>query len=411
VLVIFVGDASEGMIVRQPSGEFKGLSAANETFCTLRNLKGQDDAERLFWAYITFHDWARLRYPITPVNQFDPETMDFGDFEASKCSMDTGGNRIHTGFDLAAQLASDFRDDASSDGVKSSVLVMMMSTGECLNPAASLASANKLKEAGATVSTVAYSAAGEQLLMECASPGRYFRKFESEPTEPDSVERALAISGPDPDPEPTEPDADQEGASRIRRPSKAAAEEPTERSLATRQAFVFCADASPSMTEPFGSDRYAASKAAEVSRVIYRALERFTTHQAKEYGYVTFDSSAFVRTPLTQAATFDPRLTGPGDLDPTACGIGTGPTRIHTGLDLAGVMLHDFIVETAEGLANGAFVYLFTNGQCSDPDETIAAALRLKEAGAIILGSALSLEGEEFVRACISDPALYRQLG
>ena len=397
VLVIFVGDASARMLVREPSREFRILKAAEETFCTLRNLKGGGDAERLSWAYITFHDWASLRYPVEPISQFDPEIMSPANFEASKCGTETGRTRIHTGLDLAAKVASDFREDAASDGVKASVLVMLMSTGECLDPVATFASATRLKDAGATLATVGYSAVGEQLLIECASPERHFRMFEVDSAEPDSVGRSVA-------------------SRRRPRRSKAAAadgsaDNPTGRSVAKRQAVVFCADASRPMTEPFGSDRYAASKAAQVSREIYRTLERHSTHRAKDYGYVTFDSTAFVRTPLTPATSFDPTRVGPADLDPTAGSIGTGPTRIHTGLDLAGVLLRASIGNASEDWANRAFVYLFTNGHCSEPEATVAAALRLRSSGAVILGSALSPEGEELVRACISDSELYLDLG
>lgn len=420
VLLILVGDASQGMIVRDQSGDFRAISATTEIISTLRNHKESEQTEWLAfeWCFISFHDWARVRYPRAPLDQFDPDTATIAEFEASDLGKDTGGTRIHTGLDLAAEVASDFRDDASIDGVKATVFVFLFSTGECLDPAATLAAATRLKELGATISTAGYSADGEDLLTECASrPEWYFPMFEADTDVVDQGGSTPIVAEDSPgdrhDAEPDQPAPVRTAQRPNASAGRSEADETPEDPIADRLAYIFCADASRSMTEPLNSDPYSHSKAAEVGRRIFRALRQFSSEPAgrsKHVGCVTFGSKAEVRTPLMPADRFDPRVTGPTHLEPTAGGVETGPTRIHTGLDLASVMLRDFIVETAEGLANGAFIYLLTDGICSDPDETIAAALRLKEAGVLIAGSALSPEGEELVRACISGPEFYRAL-
>lgn len=139
---------------------------------------------------------------------------------------------------------------------------------------------------------------------------------------------------------------------------------------------VLVVDGSGSMEDP--ADRGGISKAQATNTAIRELFTRFKTSKLANnftFGVITFDDVAKVRLPPTDVGD---SLNDNDDFDPLK-DHGHG-TRIYNALDAAAKMSDEFLAAAPEeGVPHSVVVLVMSDGVCSDPGLTRAAADRIKK--------------------------------
>jgi hypothetical protein len=103
---------------------------------------------------------------------------------------------------------------------------------------------------------------------------------------------------------------------------------------------------------------------------------------------------------------------GSEDFDPTSAGI--GGTRIWLGLDAAATLIEQFHHDNADSVPISAVVLVESDGECEDPQQTIAAAKRLKAipnthiAACLFSTKGQPAAGAPLLQAIVTDSKLYQ---
>ena len=195
-LALVVRDASNSML--EIADNELGIPKAAATSIATRELVGRlqmsTKAANFSFAAIDFHDAVAHETPVLPLVDVDLN----GDFDPT--SHGTGGTFVGAGLESAAGIANSFLADTSMDLV-SSVVFLVLSDGECLQPDATKAIASAIKGdprisiAAAFFATKGRSSAGPALLQEiCSDPVRLYRTVYDAETLRAFFEASLAIS-------------------------------------------------------------------------------------------------------------------------------------------------------------------------------------------------------------------------
>lgn len=174
-LVIFCADSSFSMKDAAPVGGTKAAAVSEGIHATLARLNASTGNANFYYAYVTFHDSATVRIPVARVASFDATVTNPSSFDPTIGG--TGGTRIRAGLEQAGLIARDFRSDTSS-GLLASVLVVLLSDGECLEAEQSILEASRLRDAGVTVLAVSFSTdrQSEAAMQACATRPEFFRR-------------------------------------------------------------------------------------------------------------------------------------------------------------------------------------------------------------------------------------------
>ena len=141
-----------GILVLDGSGSMSNtgrqqLTKAQEVEMGLKEMFSRFDASRVknnfSFACIKFDTTSTTTLSPTPFTEIDYLSEDFNPLNGKG-----QGTHIFDGLNEAKRLAEDFLNNADSDGVKHSVLILVMSDGMCFQPSTSIAVAENIKQHG-----------------------------------------------------------------------------------------------------------------------------------------------------------------------------------------------------------------------------------------------------------------------
>lgn len=183
-------------------------------------------------------------------------------------------------------------------------------------------------------------------------------------------------------------------------------------SASWRQLGVLVLDGSGSMLDPIESAANR-SKAEEVNIAVRDMLTLFkVSRKAPNFSFalVTHHDRVTFEGPATPLVDIDDN----GNFDPTANG--TGGTLIACGLESAGRIARQYLDDDSTGLPSSVVILGMSDGECSDPARTKAAAAAIKADPRITIATAFfatkgggSSAGPDLLKDISSDPAtLYK---
>lgn len=175
-----------GILVLDGSGSMTETAAGNSTkakevSAAVHELFNRLNASRVkqnfSFSCIKFDDTATVSLQPTP---FDFNTLANEDYDPT--SGKGGGTQIFLALEKAKQVAESFLQNAPKDGVKHSVLILLMSDGMCFDPQRTISTANQIKSnQGIEIACAFFGAIGEsasaekQTLKDVSSdPAKYF---------------------------------------------------------------------------------------------------------------------------------------------------------------------------------------------------------------------------------------------
>lgn len=139
-LGIFLLDGSGSMTAQAKIGSISKADAVNMAMRDLlTKFKTSRVRDNFSFAVVKFDTSASIKMPITDCVQADDQdnynpTIGHG-----------GGTYIYAGLDSAKQMAEDFIKNAPVGGVRHSVVVLLMTDGECGDPSKTLQTATDIK--------------------------------------------------------------------------------------------------------------------------------------------------------------------------------------------------------------------------------------------------------------------------
>ncbi len=156
-----------GILVLDGSGSMreKGrgqLTKAQEVEMGIKEMFSRFDASRVknnfSFSCVKFDVTASMTLAPTPFAELDYYAENFDPLEGKG-----RGTQIFEGLNEAKKIAEDFLDSAPQDGLKHSVIILLMSDGLCFQPETTRAVAENLKQnPGITIATAYFSKVGEE---------------------------------------------------------------------------------------------------------------------------------------------------------------------------------------------------------------------------------------------------------
>ena len=124
-------------------------------------------------------------------------------------------------------------------------------------------------------------------------------------------------------------------------------------------------------------------------------------------GFCSFNDAVTQDRPVQAVLDVDATV----GFDPTAAG--TGGTNIWTGVELAERRLLEFQAAAGATLPVSLLAIVLSDGECSDPSRTLAAAQRLKEQNVTVAACLFATKGRpsqgaDLLQAMVSEPRFYR---
>ena len=138
-----------GILVLDGSGSMaspgrQGLTKAQEVEMGMKEMFARFDVSRVknnfSFACIKFDTTATVTLPPTPFKELDYYNEDFNPLNGKG-----GGTHIFEGLNEAKKIAEQFLNNAPKDGVKHSVVILLMSDGMCFEPEKSKLIATQIK--------------------------------------------------------------------------------------------------------------------------------------------------------------------------------------------------------------------------------------------------------------------------